>query len=62
MQYVTAPRTTSEMFKETCAENMKTRRCSRPLDSSFYGMWDQRFVCILIFRSAEPEITQLRDD
>ena len=60
MQYVssTPPRApaSSEMFKD------KYEKEKMLLSFRFIILRDQRFVCILILRSAEPEITQLRDD
>ena len=60
MQYVTAPRApaSSEMFKEICRKYENELM----LSFRFIILRDQRFVFILILRSAEPEITQLRDD
>ena len=59
MQYVTALRApaSSEMFKETGRKYE-----NKMLSLRFIMLRDQRFVCILILRSAEPEITQLRND
>ena len=59
MQYVSStPRApaSSEMFKD------KYEKEKILLSFRFIILRDQRFVCILILRSAEPEITQLRDD
>ena len=59
MQYVSStPRApaSSEMFKD------KYEKEKMLLSFRFIILRDQRFVCILILRSAEPEITQLRDD
>ena len=60
MQYVSSTPTrapaSSEMFKD------KYEKEKMLLSFRFIILRDQRFVCILILRSAEPEITQLRDD